>query len=198
MDGDGDEDGARRAWFRREILPLEPRLRGYLHRFAPRDLDVDDLVHDTLVRMISAPNWRQVTAPYAFLRTTARNLVFDMVRRRQVVPLDFMADLETADFHDDSADAETTLIGRDELRLLAKLVAGLPPQCRKVFTLRKIYGLAPSEIAERLGLSVSTVEKHLVKALRICSEGLARHGENTRADEAGRKIPARRRQRHGC
>jgi len=202
-DEDGREDGsseavcenqARRAWFRREILPLEPRLRAYLRRIAPKDVDVDDLTHDILVRLISTPGWRQVTAPSAFVRTTARNLVFDLLRRRRVVPIDFVADLEAVEFLDPGCDAETALIGRDELRLLSKLVDELPPQCRRVFTLRKIHGLSPGEIAERLGLSVSTVEKHLVKALRICSEGLARHtpGQNAVTHDTGLSLVPRR------
>jgi len=188
------ENQERRAWFRREILPLEPRLRAYLRRIAPRDVDVDDLTHDILVRLISTPGWRQVGSPAAFVRTTARNLVYDLLRRRRVVPIDFVADLESVEFLDPGADAETALIGRDELRLLSSLVEGLPPQCRRVFTLRKIDGLSPREIAERLGLSVSTVEKHLVKALRICSEGLARRTDghtaathDTRPQSAARR-----------
>jgi DNA-directed RNA polymerase specialized sigma24 family protein len=37
-----------------------------------------------------------------------------------------------------------------------------------------VNGFSNDAIAKQLGLSVSTVEKHLVKALRLCSEGLAR------------------------
>lgn len=169
-----EEDAARRAWFRTQILPLEHKLRGYVRRIAPPGADVDDLVHDTLVRAISASNWRQVSSPSAFLTTTARNLVYDMLRRRRVVSLDYVAELEAADLRDEQPDAEAVLIGREELQSLARLVATLPPQCQRVFTLRKIYDLSPNQIAARLGISVSTMEKHLVKAVRICSEGLAR------------------------
>ena len=59
----------------------------------------------------------------------------------------------------------------DGYRALADAIAELPTQCRRVFTLRKVYSLSPDEIAVRLGLSVSTVEKHLVK-----SEGPDRWG----------------------
>lgn len=196
-----EDEVERRAWFRREILPLEPQLRQYLHRVAPRDMDVDDLVHDALVKAMSNANWRQVVSPAGFLFTVGRNLVYDQLRRRAVVPLDYVAELDALGFRDESADAETTLVGRDELRRLARLVQELPPQCRKVFTLRKIYDLSPHAIAERLGLSVSTVEKHLVKALRRCSEGLARNdrigtGEGHGAERRG-TIPTRRGQSSG-
>jgi RNA polymerase sigma-70 factor (ECF subfamily) len=190
-----EDELARRAWFRQHILPLEPQLRQHLHRVAPRDMDVDDLVHDALVKAMSNANWRQVVSPAGFLFTVGRNLVYDQLRRRAVVPLDYVAELDASDFRDDSPDAEAVLVGREELRLLARLVQELPPQCRRVFTLRKIHDLSPHAIAERLGLSVSTVEKHLVKALRRCSEGLARNDQTGTGESHGAKtkraIPAR-------
>lgn len=194
-----EEEVERRAWFRLQILPLEPSLRLYLRRIAPRDLDVDDLVHDTLVRAMSASTWRQVASPAAFVRAIGRNLIYDLLRRRSVVPLDYVAELDALDVRDEAADAETVLAGREELRELARLVSALPPQCQKVFTLRKIYDLSPRAIAERLGLSVSTVEKHLVKALRLCSEGLARHDRIGTGEShgAGRGLGTRRGQSSG-
>ncbi len=174
--GDGSEQEAieRRTWFRLQVLPFESQLRSYVRRILPDDADADDIVHDTFVRIITLPGWRQVATPVAFMKTVARNLVHDLFRHRNVVPIYYMADLETTNAVDELANPELTTTGRDELRYLAQLVENLPPQCRKVFTLRKIHGLSNDAIAKQLGLSVSTIEKHLVKALRLCSEGLAR------------------------
>ena len=49
-----------------------------------------------------------------------------------------------------------------------RAIATLSPQCRKVFILRKVHGLSHQEIADRMGLSVSTTSKHLAKALERC------------------------------
>lgn len=164
----------RRAWFRAKILPLEPVLRSYVRRILPDDVDVDDIVHDAFVKIITLQNWREVETPAAFVKTVARNLVHDLFRHRSVIPIYNVADLEATHTVDELANPELTNSGRDELRLLAELVERLPPQCQKVFTLRKVNGLSNAAIAKQLGLSVSTIEKHLVKALRLCSEGLAR------------------------
>ena len=188
------ENEARRAWFRERILPLEPELMARAVRLARRGgPEAEDLVHDTFARAIATKAWREVENPAAFGMRILGNLALDHMRRGRVVAIEAVADVEALGLADDTPDPEATALGRDELRRLAALVGALPPQCRRVFTLRKIYGLSHAEIAARLGLSVSTVEKHLVKGLRLCSEGLAREADRSNPIITGqtwRKIPA--------
>jgi RNA polymerase sigma-70 factor (ECF subfamily) len=171
------EQEARRAWFRREILPLEPELRGYIRRLTRDGAVVEDLLHDTFARIIAAESWREIDSPAGFAIRTARNVVYDSLRRQKIVAIDFVADVGAFGLADEGADPEATLVARDELRRLRAIVEALPTQQRRVFTLRKIYGMSPQAIADRLGLSVSTVEKHLVKAVRLCAEALAREDD---------------------
>ncbi len=168
------DDAERRVWFRREVLPLRAQLHQYVRRILLNDAEVEDIVHETLVKVMTVNDWRRVASPSAFLKTVARNLMLDLFRRRSIVPIHFVADMGTLNVIDETANPESTWIGREELRLLAELVAALPPQCQRVFTLRRIYGMSPPDIAAELGLSLSTVEKHLLKALRFCADGLAR------------------------
>lgn len=66
--GDGQswqEAADRRAWFRLRILPLEPVLRGYVRRILPDEADVDDIVQDTFIRIITLSSWRNVASPAA-------------------------------------------------------------------------------------------------------------------------------------
>ena len=64
-----------------------------------------------------------------------------------------------------------------ELTRLAHVIADLPGKVRDVFILRRVHGLSQREVAERLGLSESTVEKHMARGFLIMLE-LARHGGN--------------------
>jgi RNA polymerase sigma factor (sigma-70 family) len=166
------ESAQRRDWFRETILPLEPRLKAYVRHLRRGHADVDDLVHDTLIRAITAQNWREVTRPWAFLRSIARNLMIDTLRRQKVVTIDLVGEFDTHAFADETPGPEANVLARDELRRLSEAIAELPPQQRKVFTMRKLQGLNIPTIADHLGLSVSTVEKHLVRALRACVEKL--------------------------
>lgn len=168
---------ARRAWFRREILPLEAELRGYIRRLTHDANATEDLLHDTFARIIAADSWREVESPAGFAIRTARNVVYDSLRRQKVVAIDYVADVGALGLVDETPGAEETLVARDELKRLRAIVEALPTQQRRVFTLRKVYGMSPQAIADRLGLSVSTVEKHLVKAVRTCADALAREVE---------------------
>ena len=58
----------------------------------------------------------------------------------------------------------------------AAAIAELPPRCREILVLRKFENLSHREIAQKLGLSVHTVEAQLTKALHRCEEFFARHG----------------------
>jgi DNA-directed RNA polymerase specialized sigma24 family protein len=59
----------------------------------------------------------------------------------------------------------------------------LPDRCREVLTLRKLYGLSQREIAQRLGIAESTVEKHVAYGVHLCAERMfAKRGETRRPD----------------
>jgi RNA polymerase sigma factor (sigma-70 family) len=55
-------------------------------------------------------------------------------------------------------------------------VAALPKKCRQVFLLRKVHGLGHREIAERMGLSVSSVEKYLLRGIVDCRAYMEKKG----------------------
>ncbi len=186
-------DAERRQWFRERVLPLEPRLLSFALRLcAGQQLDAEDLVHETFARLMAYPRWDEIDNVAAFATRILKNLVVQEARRRKIMPIHMMADLELLALADDSPGTHRVVEARDELKTLMRLIEDLPPQCRKVMTLCKIYGLSYAQIAVELGLSVSTVEKHVMKGLRLCAERLAwepgpetdrGHGGTERSDE---------------
>lgn len=168
-----DEVGERRRWFQQVVLPLESWLRRTIRRI-DYAANVDDLVHDTYVRLLTTAGWRDIDSVPAYLERTARNVHIDQVRRQKIVSIEVLSEAHDAEMANHSASAEDVASAREELRHLEAVLAGLPTQCRRVVTLRKVYGLSNLEVGEKLGLSVSTVEKHFAKGLLLCSEHLAR------------------------
>jgi len=71
--------------------------------------------------------------------------------------------------------------------LFCRAAAELPEQCRRVLILRKVYGFSQHEVAEQLGITISTVEKHLAKGLVRCSQFMAGHGDSAGATQPLRK-----------
>jgi RNA polymerase sigma-70 factor (ECF subfamily) len=156
-------------------LEFEGVLRACLHRYTRNVSDVDELLQETYARLLAAgasPEQQEVRSLRAFALTVARNVALSWLRHRQVVPIELVADLEALDILDERGQVEEIVNTHQELALLARAVSRLPTRCRQVFTLRRVYGLSQKEIAARLKISENTVEQHLSKALRLCSQAL--------------------------
>lgn len=164
---------ARLAWFKSIVLPHEAALRKHVRRLVTPDLDVDDVVSESLTRAYAADDWQRITNGRSYLFRIARNLLVDAARRRAVVSFEVMADLEALNIADDAPSADAIVSAREELRRLEDVVDGLPPRCRQVFLLRRIHDHSLNEIAVELNVSVSTVEKHLARAMELVTRALA-------------------------
>jgi RNA polymerase sigma factor (sigma-70 family) len=70
---------------------------------------------------------------------------------------------------------EDLALSRDEIARLETVLRGLPAKCRDVLYLSRVEGMTHVEIAARLGVSKSLVDKYAVRALLHCREKL-RHG----------------------
>ncbi|MGH7944916.1 MAG: RNA polymerase sigma factor [Opitutaceae bacterium] len=176
--------GDQSQWFIEEVQPHRSALQGWLRSRFPWLLDVDDLVQEAMLRL-----WRRKTKPEsaplhsgkAALFAIARNAATDIARRRAVIEMDSVADMERLSVLD-SADVVETVSARQELEILAAAVRDLPARCRQVLTLTKIYGYSEREVAARLGISEHTVRTQVVRGMERCAEYLRRRGvDRTRA-----------------
>jgi RNA polymerase sigma-70 factor (ECF subfamily) len=102
------------------------------------------------------------------------------------VVLEEMAELELVA---DTISAERMLQARDQLRRLEAIVDTLPPQCRRAFILRRVHDRPVKEIAEEMGLSVFTVDKHIAKATLKVMQALGQF-EDARFDDPDTARPA--------
>ncbi|MGX2041729.1 RNA polymerase sigma factor [Methylocaldum sp. MU1018] len=141
-------------------------LLGFLRRKVG-DSDAPDLVQDIYLRVISYPAAAAIREPRAFLFRAAANLVVDHLRReihRGHENVDDIAEHLVAP----APNPEDTAIGTERMERFRAALAELPPLCRHAFVLNRFDGLTHTEIAERLGLSPKTVQRHIQKALDHC------------------------------
>jgi len=69
------------------------------------------------------------------------------------------------------------------MKVFEEAVASLPGQCQRVFVMKKVYGFSHQEISKKLGISISTTEKHVVAGLKRCNEFLTRKAESDQDEE---------------
>ena len=140
-----------------------------------------DLAQESYARVLAVQQSGQTVAePRALLYRTARNLVIDRHRRAAVrgvsVPLDDNdADAQMLVLRAPAAsEPETSAASSQGVAALLAVIGGLPLRCREAFILHKFDGLSQAEVAQRMGISVTMVERHLkhaMKACRACRDG---------------------------
>ena len=157
-----------------QALEFENVLRACLYRYARNTSDVEELLQETYARLLTAggSNEPEVRSVRAFALTVARNVAFDWLRHKQVVPIELVADMEAMDILDERDQIDAIVNSHQELMMLVKAVQQLPERCRQVFTLRKVYGYSQKEIAARMNITENTVEQQLTKAARHCAQAL--------------------------
>lgn len=151
-------------------LKNEAALKRFLRRFVKAREDVDDLAQEAFVRAFAAESERSIESPKAFLFKTARNLALNELARQATAKIEPLGDSDelTVLVDSDQVPIDDAMDDRERGRQLAMAIADLPPQCAKVFILRKMQGLSQKEIATRLNISVRTVENHVAHGLVRC------------------------------
>lgn len=144
----------------------------YLGRFFSSRQDVEDVAQEAYLRAYAAERDKVIEQPRAFLFRIAKNVALTRLTRKSRQITSYIEDscssvvLATEPSTDEQVEAEQ-MFG-----VYCEVVASLPEKCRQVFLLRKVHGLAHKEIAERMSLSVSSVEKYLRQGLLACREAV--------------------------
>ncbi len=156
----------------------EAAIRRYLSRFSSCAQDIEDYAQEAFVRGFAAEMRSEIREPKAFLFRIAKNLALADIRKNKRSPTRKLEDLGGAELILDEVQppADELLDGRRKLALFTMAVAHLPPKCRKAFLLRRIEELQYKQIANRMNISVSAVEKHVVTGLLKCNAYLREHG----------------------
>lgn len=170
-------DETKTRWFVGCILPHEPALRAWLTRKRAAGIDVDDVIQETYTVLAARETVDDIRHPRAYLFQVAHSIVAAHVRRARVVSIQAAEDLEGFDPADDAASPEQVVIDRYELKGLAEAIAAMPGQTRQAFILRRVHGLSQREIADRMRLSESTIEKHIARGVRFLIDWFGHGGK---------------------
>ena len=168
----------RAQWLADCILPHERALRDWLARSAFLSGDrIDDLVQETYAVLVQRADMASIRNPRGYAFQVAKSILLQDLRRSRVVAIGSVTDLEMLDQPADMPSPEQQAIGRDELARVATAIAAMPRQTRRAFQLRRVEGLSQRDVAAALGLSESTVEKHIVRGIKLLMQQFGRGGK---------------------
>jgi RNA polymerase sigma factor (sigma-70 family) len=146
-----------------------------------------EIVQETYCRLHELPQVEALEFPRAYLFRIAINLARDSKRQRRrqydVAPAGAPGAPEVSDVPSEAPTAYRVLMAEQELAIIRTAITELSPTCRRVFVMHRFESLTYADIAARLGLSVSMIEKLVSQALAHLK---------TRLDKANTGMPARK------
>ncbi|CUJ54564.1 sigma-70 family RNA polymerase sigma factor [Achromobacter xylosoxidans] len=141
-------------------------LVGMLRRKLGNGDSAADLAQDTFLRVLANRNVDAILRPREYLATIARGLVTDAYRRQAIE----RAYLETLATRPEpvAISPETRAILLETVLAIDRMLDQLGPRTREIFLLAQFEELTYAQVGSRLGVSVTTVKKHMVRALTQC------------------------------
>lgn len=167
-----ESDTGKKAVYRR-IDKLYRSYRGFLVSCAMQTVgnreDAEDMVNDAFLKLLENPHrLKAVKSLYAYLYRCVRNNCLNFLEQKAVLRnfLETVNDCsgETQMLDDDNP--LSVLISRETADNLEHAIDSLPPKCREIFIMASFEGKSYREIAEERGVTVNTVNTHIVRARR--------------------------------
>lgn len=153
-------------------------LFGYFAHKMLKPEDIEDLLQDTFIEAFKSESNRTINSPKDYLFVVARNLMSKKFAKRGKMRTQSIDEADYSHLSYDDVPTDLNIHYKLKLEVLAKCVETLPNQCRRVFILKKFHGMSQKQIASKLNISTSTVERHITIALMRLNALMAEQGYN--------------------
>ena len=156
----------------------EKSIKRIFARYCRRSEDIDDYAQETFIKAFAAETKTDIQNPKAFLFRVAKNLALSELKRKVNANTDHLEDSGGAEVLIDERQVsiENQIDGQRKLAVASKVIASLPEYHRQALLMRKMEKLKFKQIATRLNVSLSTVEKRVATALVLCNTRLREEG----------------------
>jgi len=143
-------------------------LKKFLTRYFSVQQDIEDVVQEAFLRAYQAEEKKIIEHPKAFLFRIVKNLALTELTKKSRQITTYIEDSDPSVVIDNEFSPEGEFESLQSLGIYCEAVANLPIKCRHVYLMRKVHGLSHKEIAHRMELSVSSIEKHLSTGVLQC------------------------------
>jgi RNA polymerase sigma factor (sigma-70 family) len=152
------------------VESLALRYRAALERFfarrAARLGDTEDLTQEVFLRLATRGSSEPIERIDGYIFQTASNVLTDRARRVAVRGGDRHVCYEEDQHAVEDFSPERVLLAREQVAMVRTVLERLPDRVRAAFVLHRFEELGYAEIAKRLGVSVSSIEKYISQALK--------------------------------
>lgn len=142
----------------------EMALKRYLARYLHRREDIEDMAQETYLRAYKATQKRWIEYPKAYLFKVARTVALSELSKKMRQLTDYLEEMPNEE-PGSGGGIDEELMAEQRVELYCDAIAELPPQCRRVFLMRKVQGLSHKEIAAELDITTSAVERNITRGV---------------------------------
>lgn len=153
----------------------ESALKRFLERFFYSTHDIEDILQEVFLQTWNIEKKQEIQLPKSYLFRVARNMALKELKKKSRQINAYIEEVNPDELVRNETFTENEVDLSERLILFEKALATLPPRCRNVFVLRKIFGFSQKEIARRMNISVSTVEKHIINGIQRCNVYMKTH-----------------------
>lgn len=161
--------------FRQLFYAYHNKLGSFVYRITESLSLTEDIVQDVFLKVwLNRAQLQKVQCMDAYIFTIARNHTFNCLKQLARERCNKSAWLANSLYTANAAESS----GKTDIESIVEIgVAQLPPRQKKVYLLSRQHGLQQKEIARQMNISVETVKKHMVLALRFLKTYIRTHSE---------------------
>jgi RNA polymerase sigma-70 factor (ECF subfamily) len=168
----GDDASGTGKQLASELEPLRQPLAAYFRRRIRDAAEVDDLVQEVFARILSRDSDRPVDHLASYVFQTAASVLADRSRRRSARQTDAHTSFDPEQHGEQDFGPDRIMSAKQDLAIIRSALLTLPERTRIIFVLHRLEGWKYKDIAVRIGISKSAVEKHIVKAVQHLVQSL--------------------------
>jgi len=162
-------ESERELFLRRLSERYHQPLTAYFHRRVRSRNEAEDLTQEVFLRLVRRLDVETIDNPEAFVFRTAVNLLRDWSRRGKTHQ-SHLVELTHSRAHVEELSPERVFDSRQSLTRVLGVLEELDERSRDAFILHRLEGMKHAEIADLMGVSVSSVEKYIIKALSLLAK----------------------------
>jgi len=141
--------------------------------------DIDDIIQEVYLRIVKDCRLKKAESAFAYLCTIASNIVKDQLRKQQVREVKLHVSADEVALKSSSPSPEQSLQSKEVIGVINDAFDTLDKRSQQAIILHRFKGFTYKSISKEMGISITMVRKHIVRALDHITEHIDTYHEKT-------------------